>query len=399
MNHGNSKLVNIAGLSITLMLLSLLVSCGNPDTATITEQPLTPLTPTTVPTTALPAGTHTVAIDGHSLTLPNGFTISRLASGRDGLRMMALTDDGLLLVTEMGRGDVLGYRLADANPQPVTVLKGLSSTSGIALHDQYLFIAETTRVTRYEYQGNGAVGPGQVIIPNLPAGGHDTRTIGFGPGNRLYLTVGSSCNVCEETDPRRAAMSRYNSDGSDGQVIASGLRNAVGFTWHPVTGEIWATDNGRDNIGDDIPPDEVDIIKEGKNYGWPYCYGDRAVNPEFQDDNARAAYCAGTEPPAVALQAHSAALGLRFLSDPSWPVSYQNDLFIAFHGSWNRTVPTGYKVVRVDANGKVSDFITGWLDEKTGEVWGRRVDILFANNRMYITDDSSGSIYEVCYEG
>lgn len=385
------------GLSVALLLSILLVSCGG--AATSTEPPSTPTAPATVPTAAPPTGTHTVAIDGHSLTLPNGFTISRLASGRDGLRMMALTDDGLLLVTEMGRGDVLGYRLSDANPQPVTVLKGLSSPSGIALHDKYLFIAETTRVTRFEYQGNGVVGAGQVIIPDLPAGGHETRTIGIGSDSMLYLTVGSSCNVCEETDPRRAAMSRYNIDGSNGQVIASGLRNAVGFTWHPVTGEIWATDNGRDNIGDDIPPDEVDIIKEGRNYGWPYCYGDRAVNPEFQDDNARAAYCAGTEPPAVDLQAHSAALGLRFLSDPTWPASYQNNLFIAFHGSWNRTIPTGYKVVRVDADRNVSDFITGWLDEKTGEAWGRPVDILFANNKMYITDDSSGSIYEVRYEG
>ena len=193
-------------------------------------------------------------------------------------------------------------------------------------------------------------------------------------------------------------MWRYNIDGSGGELIASGLRNTVGFTWDPA-GELWGTDNGRDNIGDDLPPDEVNIITPGKNYGWPFCYGAGVVNPEYADDPQRVSFCESTEPPAVELQAHSAPLGLRFLEDPAWPPEWQDNLFIAFHGSWNRTQPTGYKVVRVDRDRQVSDFITGWLDPNSGDYWGRPVDIIFANNKMYISDDFSGSIYEVSRNG
>jgi glucose/arabinose dehydrogenase len=375
-----------------VVLLMALAACGDSQMTTSAGTQID--TGATGPVTNA-AGTHTVAIDDHALTLPDGFTISRWASGRDGLRMMTVTDDGLLLVTEMGKGNVLGFRLEDEKPQAIIVIKGLDQPSGITIHDEFLFVAEETSVSRYEYRGDGAVGDRQVIIPDLPGGGHATRTIGVGPDNKLYLTVGSSCNLCEESDPRRAAMSRYNIDGTGGEVIAGGLRNTVGFTWHPATGEIWGTDNGRDNLGDDLPPDEVNIILPGKNYGWPYCYGDHKVNPEYEDDPVRARFCEATEPPAIELQAHSAPLGLRFLTEPAWPSAWQDNLFIAFHGSWNRKVPTGYKVVRVDRNRQVSDFITGWLDQQSGSAWGRPVDIFFANNKMYISDDSSGSIYVV----
>lgn len=342
-----------------------------------------------------PTGTHTVAIDNHSLTIPEGFTITRWVTGQDSLRMMALTSDGLLLVTEMGEGNVLGFRLSEENPEPVTVISGLNKPSGITVDGDSIYIGEENQVSLYQYRGGGAVGEGRVIIPDLPAGGHFTRTVAVGPDHKLYLAVGSSCNVCEETDARRAALSRCNLDGSGCEVFASGLRNTVGFTWQPLTGEIWGVDNGRDGIGDDLPPDEVNIIIQGKNYGWPYCYSRFMVNPEYVEDREKARFCEATEPPAVELQAHSAPLGLRFLSDPVWPADYQQNLFIAFHGSWNRTVPTGYKVVRVDRDRRVTDFITGWLDEKTGKSWGRPVDILFVDNKMYITDDSSGSIYRV----
>jgi glucose/arabinose dehydrogenase len=238
-------------------------------------------------------------------------------------------------------------------------------------------------------------GEGETVISGLPSGGHGTRTIGFGPDGKLYLAIGSSCNVCEEDDERRAAILRFNADGSDQELYASGLRNTVGFTWNPMNGELWGVDNGRDGLGDDLPPEEVNNILQGKNYGWPYCYGSWQVDPEFEDDRQQARFCEATEPPLVEMQAHSAPLGLRFLSDPAWPAAWQGNLFIAFHGSWNRSVPTGYKVVRVDREGRVEDFITGWLDEDSGDAWGRPVDILFANNRMYISDDSSGSIYMV----
>ncbi len=339
------------------------------------------------------AGFHSVVIEDHTLTLPDGFTISRWVSGRGGLRMMAVTGDGYLLVTEMDKGNVLAFRLADRQPEAVTVVSGLENPSGIAVQAGFVYVAETSKITRYQYFGNGKIGAGEVIVPDLPADGeHITRTIGVGPDNRLYVTVGSSCNVCKEDDPRRAAMSRYNLDGSGGRVIATGLRNTVGFTWQPGSGQIWGVDNGRDNLGDNLAPDEVNVIQPGRNYGWPYCFGDRVADPAF---SGKEGFCRASEPPVLELQAHSAPLGLRFLADPSWPLAWQGNLFIAFHGSWNKTVPTGYKVVRVDDAHRVSDFITGWLDESTGQAWGRPVDIIFATGKMYISDDSSGSIYEV----
>lgn len=394
-----SHLKNFIGVfsGISLILAACgLNACGGGDADTL--QPTLPQTgvSTTQSNTSGSGLTHSVPIDGHSFTIPEGFTMTRWVTGRDTLRMMAVTSDGWLLVTEMGRGNVLGFRLADERPAPVTVISGLGTPSGIAVDGDGIYVGEESQVSLFQYQGGGKVADGRVIIPGLPTGGsHFTRTVAVGPDRKLYLAVGSSCNLCEETDARRAALSRCNLDGSGCEVFASGLRNTVGFTWQPEAGEIWGVDNGRDNLGDDLPPDEVNIITQGKNYGWPYCYGSRQVNPEYADDQAKAGFCEATEPPAVELQAHSAPLGLRFLSDPVWPEEYQQNLFIAFHGSWNRTVPTGYKVVRVDHDRHVTDFITGWLDEKTSKAWGRPVDIMFADNKMYITDDMSGSIYRL----
>ena len=384
----------VVKIGVLIALLSILASsCGQ-------EQTEIPAAPTQQTQTAAepgvpPAGEHTVPIDGHNLTLPRGFNIERWVAGRGDLRMMAVTDDGYLLVTEKDEGNVLAFSLADQRPQAVTVIEDLSTPSGIAYHDKHLWVAEVTSVSRYEYLGGGRVAGRETVISGIPSGGHSTRTIGFGPDNRLYVAVGSSCNVCEEEDPRRGAISRYNQDGSGEILFAAGLRNTVGFVWHPVTGEMWGVDNGRDRLGDNLPPEEINIIREGRHYGWPYCYGNRVVDP-FGEQTGKSDFCPSTEPPIVEMQAHSAPLGLRFLESTAWPQQYRGSLFIAFHGSWNRTVPTGYKVVRVGEDRRVTDFITGWMDQ-TG-VWGRPVDILFVGQDMYITDDYSGSIYRVTLE-
>lgn len=368
-------------------------SCGRPGDGGSSESPrITEGTATSVSNNASPA-IFSQAIDGHTLNLPRGFSIDIWISGFDSLRMMALTNDGYLLVTEMGKGNVLAFNMSDNQPSAVTTVRGLKTPSGIAFHDGHVWVAETTRVTKFPYTGAGQAGVGQAVIAGLPSGGHGTRTIGFGPDGKLYLAVGSSCNICEESDQRRAVINRYNPDGSGGGVFASGLRNTVGFVWQPSTGAIWGVDNGRDNLGDDLPPEEVNIIQQGKNYGWPYCYGNRLVDP-FGADHGKSEFCQATEPPVVEMQAHSAPLGLRFLDDPAWPASHQGDLFIAFHGSWNRSMPTGYKVVRLDKNGVLSDFITGWEDAN-GEIWGRPVDILIGGGVMYVSDDQSGSVYRI----
>ena len=338
------------------------------------------------------------------MSLPSGFEMSLFSDGVEGARLMAFSPEGDLWVTQKdpGRISILPDKNHDGIADMVVVFaEGLNFPHGIAFRPGYVYIAEMTRVIRFPYSGMQVLGPPEVVIPDLPGGGeHTTRTIGFGPDGKLYVSVGSSCNVCEEQDPRRAVILQYNPDGSGGRVYARGLRNAVGFTWNPTTNEMWSTNNGRDFLGDNLPPEMLFIIKDGAHYGWPYCYG---LNPDPQF--GRPAFCANdVEPPAVEMQAHSAPLGLRFNDKQQFPAQYQGDLFVAFHGSWNRSFPTGYKIVRVPVvdgkpSGAPEDFITGWLNS-TGKSWGRPVDVLFANDgTLFISDDLNGVIYRVTYKG
>jgi glucose/arabinose dehydrogenase len=215
----------------------------------------------------------------------------------------------------------------------------------------------------------------------------------------LYVSVGSSCNVCREEDPRRAAILAYNPDGSNERVFATGLRNAVGLALNPESGEIWATNNGRDWLGDDLPPETVYLVRENGDYGWPRCHVGRIVDPEFGSPDG----CSNVVDPAVEMQAHTAPLGLDFYTGDAFPLPYRGDLFIALHGSWNRSVPVGYKVVRIPMQqgkpGPVQDFVTGWLEED-GSNWGRPVGVITgADGALYISDDSGGRVYRVAFLG
>jgi glucose/arabinose dehydrogenase len=218
----------------------------------------------------------------------------------------------------------------------------------------------------------------------------------------MYVAVGSSCNVCEEDDKRRAAVSEFNEDGSGQRIFASGLRNAVGLTLNPKTNTIWATDNGRDWLGDDLPPEEVnDLGPKGGNFGWPYCYGNRVPDGSQSKDYD----CAKTVAPKVLMQAHSAPLGLLFYDGSMFPPEYRGSLFVTFHGSWNRSVPTGYNVVLIKFNdkgepeGPPEDFITGWIrpgERKKGVWMGRPVGLVVGpDGAMYVSDDSAGVVYRV----
>jgi len=274
-----------------------------------------------------------------------------------------------------------------------TVISGLKNRPhGITFYNGYMYIAGEDKVTKYKYQNDGNVGKAEHVV-NLPSGNtHVSRTIGFNSG-KMYVSVGSSCNVCKEPRRENAAILEFNSDGSNKKIFAEGLRNAVGFIFHPVTREIWATENGRDWLGNDLPPEEINIVKEGKHYGWPYCYGKKIVDPEFNDAN----FCTKTEPSLWDMQAHSAPLGLRFIEGPQFR-EWEGDLIVAYHGSWNRKVPTGYKVVRLDVEGNTivgeEDFITGWL--QGGSKKGRPVDAIFdSQGALYISDDKLGVIYRV----
>jgi glucose/arabinose dehydrogenase len=333
------------------------------------------------------------------ISLPPGFTISVFAAGLGAPRFLTLDPAGTLLVSIPAQGRVVA--LPDSTRSPVTVVEGLDRPHGLAWRDGDLYVAETGRVTRFRYdQATHKATGGVVVVPSMPRGGsHWTRTIVFGPDGHLFVSVGSSCNVCREQDPRRAAILRYNADGSGQELFATGLRNAVGLAFSPRTGTLWATVNERDWRGDDLPPDYITEVKEGAFYGWPDCivvHGQALVDERFGPSNR----CSAVTPPTVEIQAHSAPLGLTFYTGHLFPREYHGDLFVAYHGSWNRSAPTGYKVSRVRfKDGKpagVEDFATGWL--RDGRLLGRPVDLIVGRDgALYVSDDSSGQIDRISY--
>ena len=338
------------------------------------------------------------------VSVPPGFQVNVFASGLGSSRFMAVGPDGALYVTQINEGRVA--RIADTNDDGVadqvnTFADGLNKPHGLAWRDNWLYVGETHQVIRLlDTNGIGNADTREVVVPDLPTGGgHFTRTVTIGPDGMLYVSIGSSCNNCVEGDERRAAVMQYHPDGSGGRVYARGLRNSVGLAFEPDSGSLWGTDNGRDRLGDDYPPDEINIIRDGAHYGWPHCHANRQPDPE----QGRPEFCPSTEPAALELQAHSAALGLTFYTGGQFPAEYEEDAFVAFHGSWNRSVKTGYKVVRVyvsdGAPRGYTDFATGWLDAN-GEVSARPVDVLvWHDGSLLVSDDRGGTIFRIWYAG
>lgn len=343
------------------------------------------------------------------LKAPPGFHISVFAEDVDGARMMTFTPGGVLLVSESGEGKVVALpdpKHAGKASRAATVLSGLNEPHGLAFYDGKLYVAENDKVRRYDWDEANLRASNPQKLTDLPGGGgHSTRSLVF-RGGKMYVSAGSSCNVCIEKDPRRAAVMEFNPDGSGQKIFAKGLRNAVGIAVNPKTDTVWVTVNGRDWLGDDLPPETIyDLGKDGGDAGWPYCYGDRVPDPNFTKpgDNR----CQSVLEPKVQMQAHSAPLGLAFYEGSEFPAEYRNNIFVAFHGSWNRSVPTGYKVVRVKLDDKgqpqggAEDFITGWLapgEKAKGRWMGRPVGIVFApDGAMYLSDDAGGVIYRVIY--
>ena len=310
-----------------------------------------PPAPTTLPLqktsqSELPAG---LLPPQKPIALPPGYGISVFKQGLERPRMMAVSPDGILYVAERGAGRIvrLPDKDGDGNADAVEVVaEGLNSPSSLVFYrDGSLYVGETTRVLRLSQpDSNDVFQSTEVVIDGLPDGGHNTRTLLFSPDwQTLFVSVGSSCNVCDESDKRRAAIVQYTPQGQNEAIFAYGLRNAVGITFRPGTNELWATNNGRDMLGDDLPPETIYLVQQDKDYGWPRCHSGRIIDPEYGDAKA----CEGVEDPAVEMQAHSAPLGLTFYNGNQFPEEYKGDLFVAFHGSWNRSIPTGYKVVRI----------------------------------------------------
>jgi glucose/arabinose dehydrogenase len=278
---------------------------------------------------------------GELHTLP-GFEVSVYAQVPSGPRLMTVGPNGILYVAARNAGAI--YAIAAQN-HAVQVLAVLPGPHSLAFLNDTLYVAADDGIYRVDnaVTGDLVIRSQPVKIAELPVGGqHVTRTVVIGPDGKLYATAGSTCNFCVETDPRRAATLRFNIDGSGQEIFSRGQRNSVGLAWHPVTGDLWATDNGGDGLGDDVPPDEINILRLGSDYGWPDCYGNRqSIN---WGNGANPSRCANTVAPELGLQAHSAPLGISFYTGAQFPASYLNDAFVAFHGSWNRNVPTGYKL-------------------------------------------------------
>jgi glucose/arabinose dehydrogenase len=338
------------------------------------------------------------------IRVPPGFAVNLFAKGLRGPRFINFGPDGALFVAERGADRIVA--LTDRNRDGVAdslriFADRLDSPHSLVFHQGAWYVGVPRGIVRLaDRDGDEIADQREVLIDNYPTGGHNTRTVEFLPDGRMVVSIGSSCNVCVEDDPRRAAVLVYTGADARGErVFAKGLRNAVGLAIHPVTGELWATNNGRDLLGDDVPPEAVYIVRDGLDYGWPRCHNGILADPEYGGTAA----CNGVATPVVNMQAHSAPLGLVFYTGAMFPPEYRGDLFVAFHGSWNRSVPTGYKVVRLPLDGSrprgpLEDFATGWLDPVRHSASGRPVGLAVGpDGALYVSDDKAGAIYRISY--
>jgi glucose/arabinose dehydrogenase len=343
-----------------------------------------------------------------ALTLPPGFDINVYRSGLGQARMLGVHAEHVY-VTQPMQGNVI--QLIDDNQDGVAeaqrvVASDLPQVHGIAFHGSDVFLADVHHVYRGHVAADGAFGALQTIIADLPDGGqHSLRTLGIGPDELLYISVGSDCDACVEFNPEHATILRSTLAGQaqDARTIfARGLRNTIGFGWHPTTGALWGMDQGSDWRGDDLPPEELNAIVSGKDYGWPYCYANRQSDPVIQDPpgQSKAAYCAATTPPVLLNQAHQSPIGLAFSTGTSFPEHYRDGAFVAFHGSWNRKPATGYRVAFIPfAAGEpqaIEDFVSGFLIQGGTATFGRPAGIAVADDgALLFTDDTNGVVYRV----
>jgi len=352
----------------------------------------------------IPPAACTPSSNLRSIRLPPGFAISLYAANVPGARSMALGPDGILFVGTRKEGNVYAI-IPDRKGQNraeevITIVRGLDMPNGVAYRDGSLYVAEISRILRYDNIAVRLRNPGEpvVVYDRFPTSRHHGwKFIRFGPDGNLYVPVGAPCNVCEVEDPFGTIL-RLRSDWTGWEVYARGVRNSVGFDWNPETKELWFTDNGRDWLGDDLPPDELNHAPvKGLHFGFPYRHGREISDPEFGDKMLQRNFV----PPAKELGPHVASLGMRFYTGTMFPESYRKQIFIAEHGSWNRSRPIGYRItlVRLE-NGQTTGyevFAEGWLSD--GKAWGRPVDLLvMTDGALLVSDDKAGAIYRISYE-
>ena len=343
------------------------------------------------------------AVQPADIRLPPGFSCVVYAAKVPGARSLALGSKGTVFVGSRREGKV--YALVDRNndqqaDEVITIAGGLRSPNGVAFRDGALYVAEISRILRFDnIEARLRNPPAAVVISTAfpDKSHHGWKFIRFGPDGRLYVPVGAPCNVCEEEDPRFATIMRMEADGGHLEIFARGVRNSVGFDWHPRTGDLWFTDNGRDWLGDNQPPDELNRApRAGLHFGFPYWHGDDTADPEYGMKRRREEFV----PPEKELGAHVAALGMRFYTGSMFPASYREQIFIAEHGSWNRTIPSGYRItlVRLKDDRAVSyeTFAEGWL--RNGSAWGRPVDLqVMPDGSLLVSDDKGDAVYRISY--
>jgi glucose/arabinose dehydrogenase len=369
----------------------------------------------TKPEVELPVGEDgsVVALTEYSKTLPlekiklpAGFKIEVFAEV-DNARSMVMSPSGILYIGNRNGDKVYAVKDTDGDfkaDKKWTIASGLNMPNGVAFKDGDLYVAEVSRILKYSGIESKLANPPapEIINDKYPTETHHGwKYIAFGPDGKLYVPVGAPCNICDSKDEVYASITRINPDGSGREIFARGVRNTVGFTWHPVTKELWFTDNGRDMLGDDIPPCELNrASKTGMHFGYPYCHGGTIKDPQFGDKRP----CSDFTVPAQNLGPHTAPLGIKFYTGNMFPAAYKNQAFIAEHGSWNRSKKIGYRVslVKVENNTKATSyetFASGWLDDETQKVWGRPVDVLVLNDgSMLVSDDQADVVYRISYK-
>ncbi|NOT73662.1 MAG: sorbosone dehydrogenase family protein [Cyclobacteriaceae bacterium] len=384
-------------------LIALLALCCNSTPKENTEGTDTPVTTDQGGSPAITDAS--AALPLNTLKLPEGFKIEIYAEVENA-RSMVMSPSGTLFIGNRSEDKVYAVKDTDGDfkaDKKWVIASGLNMPNGVAFKDGDLYVAEVSKISKFPgIESKLANPPAAVnVYDKFPTETHHGwKYIAFGPDGKLYVPVGAPCNICESKEPIYASITRMNADGTGLEVFASGVRNTVGFTWHPETKDIWFTDNGRDMLGNDMPPCELNTApKAGMHFGYPYCHGGTIKDPEFGNKRP----CSDFTVPAQNLGAHVAPLGLKFYTGSMFPSQYKNQLFIAEHGSWNRDKKSGYKVslVKVDKGAGTSyeTFASGWMDEATQKAWGRPVDVLLLpDGSMLVSDDQAGVIYRISYK-
>lgn len=342
------------------------------------------------------------------LKVPAGFKVAKFAEGLGKPRILAVGANGRVYASDREAGIVM--MLTDNNGDGMAddkkTVANIKQVHGLHIYNGKMYMAAVKEVFVADINSDGTLGQPRMLISDLPDGGqHPNRTLAFGPDKKMYISVGSTCNACPEPNPENATLLRAEEDGSNRKIFAKGLRNTIGFGWHPETNELWGMDHGIDWLGDDEQKEELNQIKQGADYGWPYIYGEGKYNPgdRPKGDTTYQQYLQKTTLPSLTYQAHSAPMAMAFYQGAQFPQDYRSDAFVAMRGSWNRSSPVGYKIVRMHfENGKpvrFEDFVSGFTVNNNKAHFGRLVGLaMHTDGSLLFSDDTNGVIYRVSYQ-